>query len=438
MSATALAHAPADNPLAPAGKRFVANILNPRMVIETNDRGFLHRVVTWVRLFADTDLYQAKRPKHDVWGPGVAKYVSAMGASTTPLVTSIDPVTGDHRPGRREVVDEECGLISSVQQDVLLRYRDQQTGSPGFVIATGEVDVMHLLLGELYKLAGRDDVVRLVTRRVKARLEEDKGYDLWIFLPYHVGGTYLAANLEKSAVRDALDKHREMARSDKVRGKAASKGARLALKQCNQVPMHFVDAGLMEDEAGRGYVDVPVVCWNLYDTSTAAEQAIRALLEKQDAGMVFANPDDDDAIDPDAADMAADLSDSLPPIEPRALPQNDVIEAEAHAPAPKREAVRSTPAPAPKAKAAAPKAAPAPASAAEPQGEVVGESNAATIRGDLSALADADSMALELVLKDHGTSLDEDFASWPVGKGRALAKDVRRALRKAGRGNGEE
>ena len=143
--------------------RYESNHLNPRLLVETDGGGVVRRQVSWVRFIVGPDLYNVRgNAKHDVWGSGVAKYVAAMGGHMTPMQHSIDPATGRRRPGTR-IIEDESGVIVRIEADVLFTYYDQATGSPGFAVATGQVDVLHSLLGELFKLveSKREDEVRI-------------------------------------------------------------------------------------------------------------------------------------------------------------------------------------------------------------------------------------------------------------------------------------
>lgn len=324
MSGTTIAKRP---------QRFVANISNPRIAVKLGEDGFAHQMHEYVRLFADTDLYSAKQPNYEVWGPGVAKLCKALGARVTPLTASPDPVTGTMKQGFRCTYDETSGVLIKVEQDVLLECRHPKTGSPIHILATGEVDVWHAYLADMAKLAGnREDVAAIITDKTKAAMEDDGKHDTWVFYPYSFG-TWLALNVSKPAVQDNQRKLREMARPDKVRGFATSKGARLALKQANLVPMRFTRGSFLEDAAGRQFIDVPVVCWVAYDSRERMQAAIDDMLARQGDALdatweVVADDKDPFAQKEDGEPEREALADSVPAIEQDDSLHEDAIPAE--------------------------------------------------------------------------------------------------------------
>lgn len=308
-----------------AKKRIVTNVMDPRVAVEFDDDGFAHRVVSWVRLFADTDLYSAKQPHYEVWGPGVAKIIAALGARVTPLHVSPDPETQTMRPGKRIIRDEESGVTRRVEQDVLLEARHPMTGSPLYVMATGEVDVYHALMNGLAKLAGeRDDVAIMIPSAARKAISQEDEYKRWAWYPYQLG-VWIGVNLQKAAVREELAKHREMARSDKTGGFAASKAARLALKRANVVPMRFNSNSMIKDEGKRLYVDIAITSWVVYDSRAKMQAAIESMLERNadaiDAQWIQ-NGESEDPFDPEQEALY-----SPPAITENKIPQQDLSEA---------------------------------------------------------------------------------------------------------------
>jgi hypothetical protein len=165
-----------------------------------------------------------------------------------------------------------------------------------------------------------------------------------VFYPYSFG-TWLALNVSKPAVQDNQRKLREMARPDKVRGFATSKGARLALKQSNLVPMRFTRNSFLEDPAGRQYIDVPVICWVAYDSRERMQDAIDDMLERQGGAIEATWEAVADDADPFEQEEEGEpereaLADSVP-----AIAQDDTLHEDAIPAERPREKVKVSPTP---------------------------------------------------------------------------------------------
>ena len=335
--------------------------LDPRITIKFDDEGFAHRTYEMVRLYVGPDLYSAKQPMYEVWGSGVAKYAAASGARMTPLKATPDPVEGRMKPGLRITTDEFGGPLD-VEQDVLLEMRHPKTGSPIYIISTGRESVRHLLVGQLAKkLSDRDDVARLVTEADIPALRDDTKAT-WATYAY-MPGVYIAVNMRMQGIREVFATVHEMARLDKVVGKATSKAQRLAMKQANVLPIRFTAAQLRKDKAGAQYIDVPVFAWMVYDSRDKMQQAIDAMLAQNadilEATYFVSGDDSEEGADPeDTVDF--EQGDTAP--ESRQLTE-DLPDGMADETPPAREPVpveaKREPEPAPKAKAA-PKATPKP------------------------------------------------------------------------------
>ena len=300
----------------PARVRTTAD--SPLITIRLDDSGFAHRVAQNVRLFEGPDLYSAKRPKFDLWGAGVTKVIAALGWTITPMVVS--PALSEDgsrlvmRPGRRIFSDPQSGVPTRIEQDVRLTGRHPANGSWVDIIATGQIDLHHLLVQALSKIQ-REDICRVVTSRVKARMEDSEEFDAWAFYAYG-DGVWLAANLTAGGVRDVLREHREQARTDKALGFATSKAIRLALKQANVIPTSFLESQLRVPRDQRGnqigpaYIDLLVPSWVVCEDRTTLQQSIDAMLARSadtiDAAWQVVGDDEDSS--PDEAEMIGEIA----------------------------------------------------------------------------------------------------------------------------------
>ena len=266
---------------------------DPRLTVRLDGDGYAHRIAQKIRLFEGPDLYSAKQPRYEVWGAGVSKLVAALGFTVTPMVLAPNPegIASSHgmktRPGQRILSDPQSGVPIRIEQDVRLTGRHPGNGTWIDIIATGQIDLHHLLVQALAKIQ-TEEVVRLVTDRVKVRMDGQAEFDTWAFYPYGPG-TWVAANLTKAGVRDVLSAHREQARTDKALGFATSKAIRLALKQANVLPMAFVSGQLRQDwrgqngervKVGPAYIDLLVSSWVVCESRTSLQQSIDAILAK--------------------------------------------------------------------------------------------------------------------------------------------------------------
>jgi len=299
------------------------------IVIETDDGGNLRRSSEFITLIEGPDLYSAKRPKWDVWGSGVTKIIAALGFKATPMVVSPKlNATGDGielREGRRIYKDPESGVPTRIEVDVRLTGRHPANGTKIDIIATGQIDLHHLLMQAFIKKAGdgRSDVCRVITTRVKERMAGDTKHDDWAFYPYGAG-TWIAANVMNATVRQVLESHREQARTDKALGFATSKAVRLALKQANVVPMSFTQGqlGQKRDNDGRYYgpmfYRLLINSWVECEPEVGRQASIDAMMEKGADALDASWETVDDDANPDDANMVDEMANGAPQIEEQA------------------------------------------------------------------------------------------------------------------------
>lgn len=217
MSATAIAPRPVNHPQA--------------LVVQLGDGGFLQRVERKVRLLFGVDLYAAVKgdpkltDKVQPFQPGYMKLVAAMGGDLLCPPVTRDPVSGQPVANPQVVCYPGTDLIKSVRATAVCVVPNPQTGKLHPSVQTITLDAEFVLRQALLKIE-QEEVVRLLSQEdVDAEKAAGKlvGWTVYPVTPPHV---FLAANLRKAGVRDAIQTLQNL--SGTIRQRACSKAERLA------------------------------------------------------------------------------------------------------------------------------------------------------------------------------------------------------------------
>lgn len=270
-----------------ATQRLVTRDNDPRFIIDMGPEGTARRVIQRVRLHYGADLYCIKRsPSNDdranIWASGCAKVVQAMGGRLEPLVTSVDPGTGQRVAGTRVIRDESSGVIKRIEADAVCAVRNPNNGEWAVAVATAVEDIDLMRLRELDKLTGNHDseVATMITDEQVGAYRAKAGWVVFAYSP----GIWLAANLNKQAVREAIVKHRQFADEKVLMPRIRSKALRHAyLANPITRAVSSIDYGLLDHEPqppGPPCWDIEVPCWVAYEHRSDLDRVIATLVEK--------------------------------------------------------------------------------------------------------------------------------------------------------------